>query len=200
MTKKFPFIRVSMFFICLIATFFTGCAGQNAKIPEPGGVGMRLSATPSPGTTPPTLTTPGHVVTPPTGKNIGVTPTQDLARMKVDRPSIRMLNDKKKADNVCLHIRNSGEVSKVSAIANGDSVFVGYTCKNDSQDKKAVRNIVIEKVKEIDSSIKNIYVSESPNVINRIDSLLKDIYAGKDANLINSDINEMAKGIAPVFR
>jgi len=113
-------------------------------------------------------------------------------------PGLQGLNEmKQKSDNITKQLDAMPEIDKVNVLVTGDTCLVGYSPANAQGDPNARKNMVIEKVKQIDPTLNNVVVSESQDVMNRINQLINDMANNKSMDEINREVMQLIKTTVP---
>ncbi|NMB32632.1 MAG: sporulation protein [Clostridium sp.] len=104
---------------------------------------------------------------------------------------------KQKSDNISNELETMPDIEQANVLIAGNTCLVGYSPSNTQGDPNARKNMVMEKVKQIDPSINNVIASESQDVIDRIGQLVNDITNNKPMDEVNNEIMQLMKTAAP---
>lgn len=91
--------------------------------------------------------------------------------------------DMQKADNFAKQLGNIDGVSQINTVVNGNTALVGYKPTGASRDANAIKSTIAGRIKQMDKSITNVYVSDSADVsakISQISNEIKNNRAGGD--------------------
>ncbi|MFZ5987793.1 MAG: YhcN/YlaJ family sporulation lipoprotein [Bacillota bacterium] len=111
----------------------------------------------------------------------------------------QMLNDmRQRSMNISSQLTNMAEIDQANAIITGNTCLVAYSPSRTAKDVNARKNMVINKVKQIDPAIQNVVVSESQDVMNGITRIMNDMANNRPMNEVNQDIVRLVKKVAPV--
>lgn len=108
--------------------------------------------------------------------------------------------DRQKSDNIRIQLNKMNELSQVGVIVTGNTALVGYSPSKKAKDVNTTKTMVANKVKQIDSSITNVVVSESADIMARINKLTTDISQNKPGNEIGNEVNQLLQRVAPVVK
>ncbi|MGE4284500.1 MAG: YhcN/YlaJ family sporulation lipoprotein [Clostridia bacterium] len=203
MRKKYHQIIMLLIGLCMLTFFIIGCTRGNRNVQQPNqnnpaGQGQTFPGGNAPGTD--GITNPGI------GNNLGT----DINRLNQPE-DVRFNNmtntdtdntgignnqgnqtgfDKKRADNIRNQLSNSIGTAPTNVIVNGNTALIGYTPTDTSRDANAMRDTITNRVKQIDSTITNVVVSDSADMMTRINQLSNDITDGTRNN-INNGMNDL---------
>lgn len=186
--KKFA--AISMAGICISAASLCGCAGRgrtidqyNTPVPQQQGLnGQNLGA---------------GMTTPVPGQRLSTTPMGGTNPLDLQRLPQNMQNNRQQSENIKNQVEGMAEVDKASCSVVGNNAVVGYTPSNPSQDVNATKNMIIDKVKQLDNNITNVTVSESPEVMDRIGRIFNDMGSNRPADEISEEFNQLIRSITP---
>lgn len=105
--------------------------------------------------------------------------------------------NRQKADNIKRQLMNMNGVADANVIVMGNTALVGFKPSGNRGDVNAVRSNIMNKVKEIDSTITNVTVSESADIMDRMNRLGTDITNNRPVNTITDEFNKMIDGLNP---
>jgi len=129
---------------------------------------------------------------------IDTTPMGNPAAPAAPTPGVQSPEEmKQKSENITNQLDAMPEIDKVNALVTGNTCLVGYSPANAQGDPNARKNMVIEKVKQIDPNVNNVVASESQDVMNRISQLLNDIANNRPMDEINREVMQLMKTTAP---
>lgn len=127
--------------------------------------------------------------------NQGVNPEANQQNQLV--PGQQMLPDMQKAKNIKNQLNNMSEVENVNVVVVGDTALVGCKPSGNAKDVNALKNKIVNKVKEIDKSIKNVTVSEKADIMDRIKRLENDVENNIPMDKITNEFNRIIREITP---
>ncbi|HOM02550.1 MAG TPA: YhcN/YlaJ family sporulation lipoprotein [Acetivibrio sp.] len=104
-----------------------------------------------------------------------------------------------KAEKITGQLATMPEIGQANVLVVGNSCLVAYNPKNAQGDANARKNMVINKVKEIDPSITNVIVSESRDMMDKISKITNDM-ANKPMDQINNEIMQLMNQAAPAAK
>ncbi len=123
------------------------------------------------------------------GGNQGTNPDINLISRQQTDPNME------KADNLKRQLKKMNGVKNVNVIVIGNTALVGIEPTGNTKAANALRNSITKKVKEIDSTITNVTVSESSDIMRRINKLGTDITNNKPIKAITDEFNNMVNGM-----
>lgn len=106
----------------------------------------------------------------------------------------------KKAQTISDEICKVDGVEKATVIVSEDTALVGIKCADDNfkdGEDKSLKDEIAKKIKEMNPEIKNVSVSESPNLYQRINNLSKDVGKGKPIKGLGNEFKEIINKITP---
>jgi len=106
-------------------------------------------------------------------------------------------NTEQKSMNIKNQLQSMREIENVNTLVSGNTCIVSYNPSKASKDANATKQMVIDKVKQVDPAITNVVVSESMDVGNDINRIMNDITSGKPANEVNQEIMQLINRVAP---
>ncbi|GAE90038.1 YhcN/YlaJ family sporulation lipoprotein [Acetivibrio straminisolvens] len=104
---------------------------------------------------------------------------------------------REKSANITSQLAAIPEIGQANVLVVGNSCLVAYSPENAQGDANARKNMVINKVKEIDPSITNVIVTESNDVMNKISKITNDIANNKSMDQVNNEIMQLMNQVAP---
>lgn len=110
----------------------------------------------------------------------------------------QMSENRQKADNIRNELKNMREIENVSVIVNGNTALVAYKPADNVGDVNATKSMISSRVKDVDKTITEVRVSESPDIMTRIDRLSRNITDNRPMNAITNEFNELFQGINPI--
>jgi YhcN/YlaJ family sporulation lipoprotein len=189
--------------ICMISAMMSACttngrtvnparnmqiSGTNSVTPAPY-TGQRLSINPR--------TNNSRIIATP---DTSLSATPGIINSDMQLPANNNKDNTQRAVEIKNRLAAMGELNKVNVFVIGNAALVGYSPSSPSSDIGAVKNMIINKVKETDRGITNVTVSESADVMSRINSLTNDMTNKRPMTEITNDFNNIIKSIAPVNR
>lgn len=105
---------------------------------------------------------------------------------------------RQKSANITSQLMVMPEVDQANVLVTGNTCLVAYSPGKAQADVNARKNMVINKVKQIDPTINNVVVSESRDVMAKINQVMNDIANNKPMNEINNEVMQLMKTAAPV--
>ena len=180
MRNKFKITTVIVSGICLFALPLCGCgASNNLKVPNNFLGRNMVGVTPrvaTPKVAAPTISPSGisglHEIVKgtPLVKN---RPTPTPGNM----PKTTSLFDKNKANTLVINLTKLAEVKAAKAVVKGDTAVIWFEALS-NKNLTATKSKIMTRVKQMDNSIKSIYVSSSPKIMADINKLQKEITTG----------------------
>lgn len=129
--------------------------------------------------------------TPQMGTNMG------LNMNNAQSPAAPMADDRMKADNIRSKLEAMPGISKVNVIVMGNTAVVGCSRQAGTSSANSAEKMVADRVKQIDPSITNVYVTESADLGNRISRLYRDMVNNRPMNEIRDDFTKIINSITP---
>jgi YhcN/YlaJ family sporulation lipoprotein len=105
--------------------------------------------------------------------------------------------DVQKSRRIEEQLKNMNGIEDVRVIVNGNTALVGCKPSAAAGDPTAIRNQVAQKVKEIDNSVTDVRVSESPKILTDMERLSDNLTNNKPMDNIVEEFNRIFKGISP---
>lgn len=164
-----------------IANYNTGLA---TPFPVPG---QRMGITPG-------ITQPSPTPGPTIPKDVGV-PVPNSSP-----PPDSIQDGRQKAENIRKQLLTMQELRDANVIVVGNAALVAFTPQNPSTDADTMKNMVISRVKQIDTGITNVTCSQSADVMNQVGKLYNDMANHRPMNEVTNDFNQIIKNIAPASR
>lgn len=139
--------------------------------------------------------------TPTTISNI--TETRQTPNMTSQAPSVRnprptgqpSVFDTQKADNIKKQLANVTGISNVNAIVSGNTALVSYKRLGNAINSNATRTTITDRVKNMDSSITNVVVSDTADFSTKVSRLASDIKNNKPVNDMTNQFNRIVQSI-----
>lgn len=189
--------------VCLITVMLSGCS-QAGTSRSPGQYGGRqLQNTQTQGlvrnnmvNTTTQLRQGNQTGIPNPGTTLGNNPGPNLGMNQEYTPQLQSTPNRQKTDDIKRQLMKLNGVDNANVIVVGNTALVGCKLKNGTANSTAVRNSITNKIKEMDKTITNVTISESPNIMNRINMLGTDI-GNKPAGTFMDEFNKLLKGVAP---
>lgn len=126
------------------------------------------------------------------------TPMESPAELAVPTPGLQSFEEmRQKSDNITNQLNAMPEIDKVNVLVTGNTCLVGYSPANTQGDPNARKNMVIEKVKQIDPNLNNVVASESQDVMSRISQLMNDMANNRSMDEINREVMQLIKTATP---
>lgn len=213
--RRFPIIVPVLLGIGLLAVLFLGSnmlgrnnqrLGQNGTTQQ----GRNLIGENMQGANPDTGPNGGNMLggnrdagsgnNPPDATGIGATPGPDnnmgLNRMGQQFQQQTGFNGQK-ADNIRSQLGNIDGVRQINTVVNGNTALVSYSPTDTTRDANATRNMITDRIKQIDNTITNVVVSNSRDISTRIDRLADNIRNNRPMNELNNEFNQLMQNIRP---
>lgn len=173
---------------CLLLFLFPGCTatGNSMRYPDARGTpqGYSLGGGNMPGS--------------PNAPNWGsITGRNQSTRQIMPQP---VGFDWQRAENIKRQLGNFGGIHQINTVVNGNTALVGYRPTAGSGNQNAVRNDIVNRVKQIDGSIIHVMVTESADLSTKIGQLSNDIRKGRPISETTSRFNELIRSMNPSIR
>lgn len=97
-------------------------------------------------------------------------------------------------------LRKMPQVDNANCVVNGDTAVVGYTPSKNVGDVNATKKAIIDRVKKLYPTVKNVSVSEDANVLTEIKRIADDITKNKSLDKVGKDIKDLAKRVNPMMQ
>jgi len=124
------------------------------------------------------------------GMNMGVNPDNSYG---VKEQSSAF--DQKKASNIKTQLMKMEGITDANVMVMGDTALVSFKTTGNTGNETALKNSIMKKVKAIDTSINNVTVSESSDIMSKMNKLGSDIKNNKPVKTITEEFNSMIKGM-----
>ena len=191
MFKKIKAVLIVFAGVCILTVMFSACAiGGRARLPEQQGgqqqgqnlqqqgqnlkqQGLDMDNTPN--TMPKTGQNPGQneILGGNPKNNQGANPEASLLNQQTtDRQAAP---DSQRAENIKNQLNQMEEVEDVNVVVMGNTALVGCKPSGNAKDVNAVKEKIVNKVKQADKSITNVTVSEKTDIMEMISKLENDI-------------------------
>ncbi len=108
--------------------------------------------------------------------------------------------DQAKANGICTQLEKMNGIKDANAVVNGDTAIVSCKADNAKTDINAMRDTIVNKVKQFDSSIKNVVVTDKTDAGTKIQQLANDITNNKPVNDLRSRFNQMMQEMSKTVR
>lgn len=108
--------------------------------------------------------------------------------------------DRRKAESIKRQLLNMNGVADCDVIVMGNNALVGFRPSGRRGDANVVRSSIMNKVRQIDSTITNVTVSESSDIMDRMRRLGTDITNNRPINAITDEFNKLIDGLSPANR
>lgn len=114
----------------------------------------------------------------------------------------RFAQDMRKAQSIRQSLRGIKGITNVNAIVLGNKCLVGYNTSGGTKDTKALRNLIISKVRGTEKSVKQVTVSSSPNVLIKISTIINKMNSSNNttSNTVITDFNNLLRSINPAAK
>lgn len=103
----------------------------------------------------------------------------------------------KKADNICSQLDKINGVDNVNAVVTGNTALVGYDAANNNSDIGTTKNMISDRVKQMDNTITNVVITDSKDISTRIGNLAGHIKGKKPSAQLNNEFNRIMQSINP---
>jgi spore cortex protein len=117
--------------------------------------------------------------------------------VKLDNIAQQMGYNSEKADGICNKLDNIGGIDNVNAVVCGNTALVGYDSANKNADIGATKNMICDRVKQMDNTITNVVVTDSKDLSSRIGNLAGNIKSKKSTTDLNNEFNRIMQSINP---
>ena len=145
-------IAITLFTVLGLCVFaMTGCQGQQDATPQGQQPGLEQQGGQQ-------LGAPG-MQAPDMGGQEGTDFLNNNPDM--NQPGLQMgnANNEQRAANITNQVDKMNEVNEVNTVCSGDNAVIAYSPSNTAGNTDAVKNMIINKVKQADPSIKNVAVN-----------------------------------------
>lgn len=103
--------------------------------------------------------------------------------------------DRTKADNLRSRLGDIDGIRQINAIVNGNTALIGYTPSGKAANANSTRQMITDRVKQLDSTITNVVVSDSADFSSRISRLVNNINNSKPMDDLNREFNQLMQNI-----
>lgn len=186
--RRFPVIIPVLLGVCLLSILFfsTSMSGRNINRPGRYGTtqqGRNLAGESIRGATP-------------NASLLGATPAPGPAKIsRLNKTPMPITFDGQKADNIRKGLGKVDGADQINTVVNGNTALIGYTPASKVRDATAVRNTITSRVRQIDSSITNVVVSDSRDISARISRLADGIKSNQPLNDLNAEFTRLVQSI-----
>lgn len=104
------------------------------------------------------------------------------------------------AEEAAQRVTELNFVRSAYVLKTSDNAFVAAVLKDGGDLSKQMEDQIAQKVRSVDSSVKNVYVSTNPNFIDRVDRYIDDIRAGRPVEGFFEEFSEMVDRMFPNAR
>ncbi|HHW30743.1 MAG TPA: hypothetical protein GXX20_03580 [Clostridiaceae bacterium] len=105
--------------------------------------------------------------------------------------------DVDKSRKIETELKKMRGIEDVNVLINGNTALVSCRTSASAGERTAVRNQIVQKVKEIDNSLTDVRVSESPDIMKDMRRLSDDINKNRPMENIIEEFNRMFQGVNP---
>lgn len=103
--------------------------------------------------------------------------------------------DRVKANNIKNRLGTIDGVKQINTIVYGSTVLVGYTPSGKTINANTTKKMITDRVKQLDSTITNVIVSDSAVFSSKIRQLVNKINSGRPLDGLNTEYNRLVKNI-----
>jgi hypothetical protein len=107
--------------------------------------------------------------------------------------------DAQKARNIETQLKNMDGIDRANCVVSGNTAVIGYTPSRTTKDTTAVKNMIINRVKQLYPNLTEVAVSEKTDIIDRIRQLSNDMMNNRNNNM-NEKVMQLLRRINPVVR
>ena len=117
-------------------------------------------------------------------------------------PNADPREDARRADRLEDRIEDMKEVKDVTVVVNGSTAYIGIDMDAKLQGRltDTLKQKVVDRAKEVDKMLTQVYVSADSDTVTRLEELAEDIEDGKPISGIIREIDEMFRRPAPTVR
>lgn len=196
MKKSFSQIIVIFVIASLCVVGMIGCAGQQGVDPQaqqpgaqqPGGEQLR-----APGTE---------------GQFMGRDNRGDILdnNQNMNRTTPRLgqtgvVDNRQKTDNINNQLMRMNEIDDVSTVCSRDTAIIAYNPSNVAGDKDALDNMIVNRVRNMDPTLRNVVVTRSTDMKQRVEQLANDMVRNnRPANEIENEVRQLIQQINPYMQ
>jgi|AGTN01.3.fsa_nt_gi Sporulation lipoprotein YhcN/YlaJ (Spore_YhcN_YlaJ). len=139
-------------------------------------------------------TSPGPLIG--RGNRISVTPTPGAGYNGTGRQIQQQTGfDRTKADNLRNRLGSIDGIRQINAIVNGNTALIGYTPSGKASNANSARQMITDRVKQLDNTITNVVVSDSADFSSRISRLVDKINSNKSLDDLTREFNQLMQNI-----
>lgn len=106
-------------------------------------------------------------------------------------------NMREKSMSIKNQVKNLPQVKDANVVVLGNTALVACNPNTGTMDANALRDAVTKRVKSFDPSIKNVLVTDSPDMMANINKMINNM-SNRPMNEITQDFNQLVRQIAPV--
>ena len=103
--------------------------------------------------------------------------------------------DIKKAENIRNQLNDIDGVRELNAVVQGNTALIGYDPDGNATDGNAIKNMIVDRVKQIDNTITDVVVTDSRDFFTQIKQLGEKIKRNMSTDEINNEFNQLMQNI-----
>ncbi|RCX12325.1 YhcN/YlaJ family sporulation lipoprotein [Anaerobacterium chartisolvens] len=108
--------------------------------------------------------------------------------------------DQAKATGICNQLEKMNGIRDANAVVNGDTAIVSCKASNPYTDINAMRDTIVNRVKQFDSSIRNVVLTDETDAGTKIQQLANDITNNRPVNDLRARFNQMMQEMGRATR
>jgi YhcN/YlaJ family sporulation lipoprotein len=112
--------------------------------------------------------------------------------------SIHSTGDVYRAERIRVEIYGMREVEEAYVVVSGNTCIVGYTPAAGFENSRRIESLIADRVREIDEGIRNVAVSQSPDLSARVRELSNDQGGGRRIESLAGEVDRLVMEINPV--
>lgn len=113
-------------------------------------------------------------------------------------PLTPMEPNMEKAENIEIELNKMNEIETANVIILGNTALIAYNPTDNAADVNANMDMIVNKTREIDSSIVDVRVSKETEIMDRLNELEDNIDNNIPINDINNEFNDIIRVINPL--
>lgn len=185
MRKRYPIIIPVLLVAFLFAALLFGrnMMGNRAPYTNPNRINYRTNIK-------------GIVPSPLPSPNIYGQQIRQRLPMQSPLPGLKQMGfDKQRADNINKKLKDMDGIGQVDTIINGNTALIGYKHDGKMADRRAVKDAITKKVRQLDNTVKDVVVSDSANFTGRIRTMVKNLNTNISNPNLSNDFQKLVRDI-----
>ena len=103
--------------------------------------------------------------------------------------------DRQKAESIRNQLGDIDGIRQINTIVNGNTAVIGYSPSGKTTNANTIRNMITDRVKQMDNTITNVIVGDSEDFSSRMRRLMDNINNSKPLKDLNNEYNQLIQNI-----